>query len=119
MALLTAQNISRDTTGGGLQPAYTAVTASDTFAADSETFLHVKNGSGASITVTIPIPTGRDPIPNTPYAQNRQYAVPAGQERMFGPFPASYYGDPVTGLVTVNYSATATVTAALLNLQIP
>jgi hypothetical protein len=38
---------------------------------------------------------------------------------MLGPFPSAYYGDPVTGLATVNYSATATITAAVFNLVAP
>lgn len=105
MALLTTQQI----TAAGIAPAYTAVSSSDTVPADSSLFLHVKNGSGASINVTL-VDSGVTPGGSS--ASSVARAVPAGQERVIA-IPQSF-ASPATGLVTVNYSATTSVTAAVL-----
>jgi hypothetical protein len=52
MALLTVQNVTK----AGVVPSYSAVNSEDTFKINSARrhILHVKNGGGGSITVTIP-----------------------------------------------------------------
>lgn len=92
----------------GTPPTYAAPAASDTVQVGAT--LIVKNGSAASINVTLVTPgtvgTG-DAYPD------KVYAVPAGGERWI-PVLADYR-DPVTGLAAVTFSATASVTAAAIN----
>ena len=105
MALLTAQTVGQS----GLTPSYSAVSASDTFANDGTVFLHVKNGGGSSDTVTV---TSVQTC-NQGSTHNLTVSVPAGAERMLGPFETTRFNDPTTGLVTVGHSFTTSVTAAL------
>lgn len=112
MALLTPQVLSR----AGLQPVYSAVTASDTIApvVGALLFLHVKNGNASPTNVT-PVDAGKTPAGSS--ASSAAIAVPATTgDRMIGPL-LSTMADPSTGLITVTYSVTATVTAALV--QVP
>lgn len=114
MAALTIQSIAK----AGLSPVYDAAADGDTIAnpTDERTFLHVKNGGASSITATIPavLASIHDPDVGTVDVPDLAVAVPAGEERMIGPFPAAYVDS--SGNVTVNYSAVASVTAAALRL---
>lgn len=114
MATYTVLNIAKT----GLTPAYVAVAASDQFPnpSDERTFLHVKNGSGASINVTITAQKTTAKVPGVGVVtiSNLVVAVPAGAERVIGPFSDAY--TDANGNVVVGYSATATVTAAAVRL---
>jgi hypothetical protein len=110
MALLTTQNVVLT----GLTPTYGAVAASDTFTPGPRTFLHVKNAGGSPDTCVVSVLAG-DPPGGLVIADN-SVSVTNGQERMIGPFPNQYFGDPVTGLATVTHSFTTTVTVAVINL---
>jgi hypothetical protein len=112
VTLLTTQSISRT----GVTPAYTAVTASDTFTPGSGVFLHVKNGGGSPDTVAVVVAAG-DP-PGLTIA-DLSVSVTNAQERMIGPFPAQFFADPTTGLATVTHSFTTTVTSGVFNLTQP
>jgi hypothetical protein len=109
MALISKQQVVIT----GLQPVYSAVTASDTFTIDDDLFLHVKNAGGSISNVTIQdasLTAGGNG------ALNVAVAVPATTgDRMIGPIPTSYVNTS-TGLVTVTYSFTTSVTAALLRM---
>lgn len=96
----------------GITPAFTAVTASDTFDNDGRTYLHVKNGSASSINVTVNAAV----LCNHGFDHDVVVAVPASAERIIGPLDPSRFNDPTTGLVGVTYSATTTVTAAVFKL---
>lgn len=108
MALLTAQPVVIT----GTAPTYAAVNSTDTVQyRGQEQFLIVKNASGAPINVTLV-------VPGTKYGQavaDVVVAVPATTgERWIGPFQADMAdGD---GIITINYSATTTVTAALVQM---
>lgn len=115
MTLQTVQNIGRLP---ALTPAYVAATTPDTFLPGEDVFLHVKNGSGASMNVVVPV-AAPGPIAGLGYVQSISNAVPAGQERMIGPFPAQYFADPVTGLATVTFSSTASVTYGVFQMVNP
>lgn len=69
--------------------------------------LHVKNGGGAPVTVSLLIPKQVD----GQTVAARTVSVPASGERLIGPFPTADYnqGD---GAVNVEVSATTSVTAA-------
>ncbi len=114
MALITAQPILQT----GLQPVYTAVNASDTFvppaAGGAAAFLHVKNGNAGACTVTV-VEKAPCSFGSTSPTHDLSVSVPATTgDRMIGPIPAERYLDPTTGVATVTYSVTATVTAALV-----
>lgn len=114
MATLTVQNIAKT----GLNPVYGAVALSDTFlnVGDERNYLHVKNGSGASINVTVVAQKTQVKVPGVGQLTiaNQIVAVPAGQERIIGPFSEAF--NDANGMVVVNYSAITTVTAAALRL---
>lgn len=97
----------------GLGPAYSAAAGGgDTFDPDQDTFIHVKNGSGGAITVTVVTPRVD---PQTGLAEaDVAVSVPAGGERMIGPFPFETYADPATGLGSITYSGVTSLTLAVL-----
>lgn len=114
MALLTAQNIAQT----GLTATFSAVNSSDTVAqpTDQRLFLEVLNGGGGSINVTIPAQTTtiQNGMGGTVTISDMVVAVGAGVRKHIGPFPPAYVNS--SGLVTINYSGTTTVTAAVIKL---
>jgi hypothetical protein len=112
VTLLATQTIVRT----GLTPAYTAVTASDTFVPGVNTFIHVKN-AGGSPDVCVCVVAQGDP-PGFTVADN-SVSVTNAQERMIGPLPPYFFADPTTGLCTVTHSFTTSVTSGVFNLQQP
>jgi hypothetical protein len=110
MAALATQVI----TGAGLGPTYAAAAGGgDTCNPGSgSSFLHVKNGSGAPITVTVddvltPIPAGSAANPDT------VVSVPAGGERMIALDPLRHT-QPATGLANITYSGVTSLTIACI-----
>lgn len=107
MAQLAIQTIART----GLEAAYAAAAAlGDEFLNNHRTFVHVKNGSGSSIDVTFAVQSKVDTLPVTA----RTVAVPAGEERMIGPFGPEY--DDTDGNVQVTYDDVTTLTIAAISL---
>jgi hypothetical protein len=99
-------------TGGltGAAVTYGAVTASDDFVNDGNSRLHVKNASGSPCTVTFNSIAACD----QGFDHDQIVTVPAGSDRIIGPFPARFT-DPNNGNKTgVTYSPTTSITAALL-----
>lgn len=91
----------------GTPPTFGTVASSET--AEIGTLLIVKNASAGTITVTMVTP---DPLPTGDAYPDKAYSVPAGQERWIPVL--TDYRQP-TGLATVTFSATASVTAAAIN----
>jgi hypothetical protein len=85
----------------------------DAFLPGANTFVRVNNGGGSPITVTFATPGS---IGGNAIADGGG-SVTNAQSRMFGPFPASLYADPVTGLVTTTYSAVTSVTIGVFQIQ--
>lgn len=112
MAALSTQTITRS----AITPTYSAVSASDTFTPNAQTFVHIKNGGGSSDTVGIPVLQG-DPPGLT--ISDLSISVTNGQERMIGPLPANFFADPTTGAGTITNSFTTSVTIGVFNLQQP
>lgn len=84
-AALTVQTTVRT----GLNQSYTAAIA-DGHAFDNSSkrvFLHVKNAGGGAVVVTIDCPKTVDGLA----VPDLQVSVPAGEERMIGPFPEDLY----------------------------
>jgi hypothetical protein len=109
MALLTVQPL----VAAGLEVTYAAVAASDTVRPDDRTFLHVVNGSGADVEVTLTCEGTCSFGSNTP-THDRVVDVTAGESRMIPTGPTAQFADATTGLVTVTYEATTSVTIAAI-----
>ena len=109
MALLTAQAIA-DT---GLEATYAACTGGgDTVVAGSKTFLHVKNGSGGDLDVTLTTPALFDGLA----VADPVTTVTAGEERFIGPLDPKTYGASGTNLVSIGYSGVTSLTIAAVYL---
>ncbi len=109
MALLATQKVVRT----GLAPAYSAAAGGgDTFVPGQSVMAHIKNGSGAAITVTIVTPgsTSGQAIADV------SVSVPATTgDRMIGPLPGSLFTDPATGVGNITYSGVTTLTVAIVD----
>lgn len=92
----------------GLTAAYTAADGSNqnAFVNDGRTYLHVKNGGGGAITVTIDTPGVVDGLA----VGNLAVSVGAGVEKVLGPFPTNIYNQS-DGKVYVDWSGVTSVTA--------
>lgn len=106
MATLTAQDIDRD----GLEPEYAACTAGgDEFVNTGDEFIHIKNAAIDAQTVTIEVQKTVDSLAVT----DRAVAIPAGEERMIGPFPTATYNDG-DDAIQLTYSGVITLTIAII-----
>lgn len=92
-----------------MNPTYSACGAGgDQFANSSAQFIHVKNADASSHTVTIVTQTTVDTLA----VADRAVAIPAGEERLIGPFGASTYNDG-SGNVQLTYDAVTNLTIAV------
>lgn len=95
---------------GGLTPSYAAAAAGgDQFANSGREMIHLKNGAGVSQTVTT---DSQEPC-DQGFDHDNAVAIPAGEERMIGPFPKSRFDD-ASGKVQLTYSAVASLTIAVI-----
>lgn len=107
MATLTLQQIGL----AGNVVSYTAAGGSgDVFSPGDHTFLKVKNGSGSPITATV----NSVQLCNQGFDHDLAVAVAAGAEVEIGPLPAGRFSQ-TDGLVHVSYSATTSVTVAVVS----
>jgi hypothetical protein len=96
----------------GLTPTFAAAADADQVRCNGRTLLWVKNGSGSPINVTI--------VTTIQYAglavADVVVAVPAGGEKLIGPFERSIFGGSGANrdLAEIDYSSTASVTRAAL-----
>lgn len=92
----------------GITPSYAAANVDGNSVANTgDQFVHVKNGSASSVTVTIPTPAKVQGVD----VADITVAVAAGAEAMIGPFPAGLFNQS-GGVVYINYSAVTSVTVA-------
>ncbi len=98
---------------GGLEATYTAAAASQTFRAGNDIFLHVVNADGTDKTLTITTP--RTDADGNAIA-DRAVVITTLEERFIGPFPSDIYGAGDTDQVTIAWSATTSVTFAVVRL---
>lgn len=109
MAVLTYQS---PTIAGTTLNAVAASVGGDTIVPSASGFLQVKNGGGASITVTIVVPG------NTKYGQAQPdvpVTVAAGATALIGILPADL-ADPSNGRVGISYSSVTSVTVAAVQI---
>jgi len=110
MAALTTQTILTE----GYEPAYAAADVTgDTFIYSAGAFLHVKNGDASPRTVTVVSQYTAQPGISP---DNIVVAIPAGEERMIGPFRREFFEDTATKNVEITYDAVTSVTVAVLSL---
>lgn len=114
MAALATQSIKR----AGVTPSYAAAAGGgDTCTPGGNTFLHIKNGGGSPITVTI-VAKGI-PAPDMAVG-NLAVVVTNAQERMIGPIRPELFGDPaLSGAASITYSGVTTVTVGIFDLSQP
>lgn len=114
MATLTTQVVKRT----GVVPTYAAAAGGgDRFTPDANTFLHVKNGSAGSITVTVA--ATKVPTPDMTIA-SVAVAIAAGAEKMIGPLPADVFAaTDGSGLADITYSGVTSLTVAVVKVQQP
>ncbi|MFR9796139.1 hypothetical protein ACL02U_09585 [Streptomyces sp. MS06] len=108
MATLTVQAITAD----GLEPVYTAAAAGgDKLKPGANTFLHVVNGGASPITVTAATPGNYYGSVANP---DLTVTVGASGEQMI-PIPVTPFADASdSGLASISYSDTTSVTVAAL-----
>jgi hypothetical protein len=109
MATLSTQVVALT----GLSPTYaSAAGGGDKCEVGDRNFLHVKNGGGSSITVTLTsVASVRGQA-----VSNVTVSVPATSERMIGPLSADLLQNPSDGLCAIGYSGVTTVTVASLRI---
>lgn len=108
---LTVQSIAQ----AGIVPSYEAANAEgEAVPNNGQMFLHVKNGSGAEITVTLQTPVTYDGLA----LADQTVAVAAGAEKMIGTFSSRFNQASGTdkGKVYVDFSAVTSVTLAAFQL---
>lgn len=110
MAVLTKQKMS---VTPGLAPTYTAAAGGgDSFVNDqadgSRTFIHIKNGGGAPITLTVDDPNSKTPDGATAWNPDLAVTVANATERMVGPIGARFIDG--NGNTNLAYSGVTTVT---------
>jgi len=110
MALLALQTIS----AGGITPTYGAATGGGDKVSLSATnvFLHVKNGGGSSVTVTITTQANSYKGLTVP---DRTVTVAASGEKMIGPLDPALHAD-INQQASIGYSAVTSVTVAALRI---
>lgn len=99
----------------GLNATYTAAdVGGDTFDNDGDTFLHVKNGSGAPITVTVtPVqPTTEKSGFGQLTKPNAETIIAAAGEEFMGRFPTIAFGR----VGAISYSGVTSLTVAVLRI---
>lgn len=98
----------------GVTPTLVAATGGgDKFVNDGDTLLHVKNGSGAPITVTV------SAVAKCSHGSlhDAVATVVAGATTQIGPFPQARFNG-VDGKVSIGYSAVTTVTVAATTTEV-
>lgn len=81
----------------------------DTIAPTPSSVLHVRNGGGSTITVTVVVP-GNDEFGNA--RPDIAVSVAAGAHTAIGPLSSPLLPDPADGLIDITYSAVTSVTVA-------
>lgn len=98
----------------GLSPTYAACTAEgDTVLNDDYTFLHVKNAHTGAWVVTV---DSREPC-SQGFDHDVVVSVPAGEERMIGPFPRGRFND-AAGKLEITYDGVTALTIAAIRVEV-
>ena len=112
MATLTAQEIVE----AGLESTYAAAGAGgDEFTNNGQEFIHIKNGSGGDLTVTVTAQRTSFTRPDAGVVSKADsvVVVTAGEERFIGPFPILAFNDS-GNKAQITYSGVTSLTIAIL-----
>lgn len=104
-----AQIVTFNMSVTGTAPSLTAAASGDTAAVSDKHFLMVHNGGGSGITVTIDVPGNG---PNGLALPDTVVTVANGADAQI-PLDA-YYANPADGLAHITWSATTSVTRAVV-----
>ena len=108
MATITAQQVVE----AGLEATFTAAAADQDFQAGTRIFVQVKNGDASDHDITFTTPATVRGLAVADLA----VTVTAAEERLIGPFPEEVYGTGSPKLVAITWSATTSMTIAVLRL---
>lgn len=113
MTALAPSPVARNS-GADISAGMVAAANGDTVPACA--YLHVKNTSGAAVTVSVTSPAGGGPGGTSigPFALTPPVAATTG-DMIYGPLPQYPFGDQ-NGLINLSYSAVANVTVKALNI---
>lgn len=110
MATLTVQSV----TPSGKTPSYASAAAGgDKFPWSEHAFIHVKNGDASSHTVTVA--SQYSTLPPGQQSKDLTVSVPAGGEKIIGPFYKAAFQDS-DGNVNLSYDAVTSVTVGAFEL---
>lgn len=115
MATLTTQTITR---AGTVITPVSAAGGGDAMACGATNFLRVVNAQASPITVTVAIPAGATGYANAAYTSTA-VSVTNGTTKDIGPIIAPLYMDATTGLATITYSSSTSITVAAIQLTQP
>ena len=96
----------------GLEATYNAATDTpdgDGFLNDGDIIVHVKNGSGGDIVLTVPTPAKAGGME----IADQVITITAGEERFVGPFPTAYFNQ-TDGQVYLDWASVTSLTFALV-----
>jgi hypothetical protein len=113
ITVLAIQTMSRD----GLEPTFSAANADGhTFANNGRTFIQAFNDAAVDIEHTFATPGQVDGLD----IEDLVVDIPAGEDRIIGPFPPSIYNtEPgVTDVVTLTFESVTTLTIAAINMPV-
>lgn len=108
----------QETLRTGLEVTYASADAANDHSFDNRgqnVLLHVKNGGGGAVQVTIDTPGTIDGLA----IPNQVVSIPAGEERFFGPFRNDLYGQgdqTLTRAVLVDLDIDTSVTIAAISI---
>ena len=106
MATFSVQSYDRS----GLNPSYAAAAGGgDEFVNAGVEFIHVKNDDASSMDLTIVTQNTSDDLA----VADRVISIPAGEERIIGPFPTGIYND-ANGKVQLTYSSVTSLTVGVI-----
>lgn len=109
MATLTVQAVDLD----GLKPSYgVCASGGDEFVNSGKDFIHVKNGDASPHTVTV----DSQQACNQGFDHDAAVAIPAGEERMIGPFSKDRFNDSEEK-VQISYDAVTSMTIAAIRVS--
>ena len=115
MALLVAQTIVE----AGIVPSYAAATGGGDTLNNSagDNMLHIKNGSGSPITVTVTAQNATFAVPSVgdTTKANAVEVIANGTESMMGPFPTGAFNDSAN-LIAITYSDVTSLTIGAFKL---
>jgi hypothetical protein len=111
MATLSTQSV----TVTGLTPSYSSADAGgDKVRPGERVFIHVKNGGGGSVTVTVDDVLSTAPAGAASFDPDLEVVIEPSGERMIGPIVEDRFRNSSDSLASITYSGVSSVTIAAL-----